>query len=91
MTKHPNYRKAVTPEIRQKIGKMGIVAHKTRFLRCVDEPGLHRAVCACGWSIQGELEHVQPRATTHNLDGELPTREPPLRRMGFVSGLPDKD
>lgn len=60
--------------------------HTVRFLRSTTEPGQYRAVCTCGWSIQGERDFVQGRAATHDLD-EL--EEPPLRQEGFVSGLPD--
>ena len=58
--------------------------HVARFYRCTDEPGLYRAVCTCGWSIQGDLETIQARAATHDLD-EI--QEPPLTQEGFVSGL----
>lgn len=60
--------------------------HHVQFYRCADEPGLHRAICTCGWSMQGELETLQARSGSHNLD-EL--KEPPLRQKGFVSGIPD--
>lgn len=59
--------------------------HSCRFFRCIDEPGEYRAVCTCGWSIRGDLEYIQGRAATHDLD-EI--REPPLKTTGFVSGLP---
>lgn len=36
--------------------------HNIRFFRCVDEPGLHRAVCSCGWAMIGDWEHIQSRA-----------------------------
>jgi hypothetical protein len=61
--------------------------HQVRFFRSTDEPGLHKAVCTCGWSMNGDLETLQTRAATHDLDTfELDT-EPPIK--GFVSGLPD--
>lgn len=62
-------------------------AHYIRFLRAVDEPGIYRGVCSCGWSMTGEREEVQARAATHDLD-EQPG-EPPLLHSGFVSGLSD--
>ncbi len=65
-----------------------MTTHTIRFLRSTSEPGEYRAVCTCGWSIGGTLEHIQTRAATHDLD-EI--EEPPLRRAGFVSGLPDKN
>jgi hypothetical protein len=65
-----------------------MTTHITRFYRCPDEPGLFRAVCTCGWSIQGDLKTIQTRAATHDLDE--PVHEAPLKKMGFVSGLPNK-
>ena len=62
--------------------------HSVRFYRCPDEPGLFRAVCTCKWAIQGDLETIQTRAATHDLDE--PVHEAPLKKVGFVSGLQDK-
>ena len=61
--------------------------HIVRFLRSRTEPDECRAVCSCGWSINGTLNYTQERAATHDRD-EI--REPPLRQEGFISGLPDK-
>jgi hypothetical protein len=65
-----------------------MTTHITRFHRCPDEVGMFRAICICGWSIQGDLETIQTRAATHDLD-EL-VHVAPLKQTGFVSGLPDK-
>jgi len=42
--------------------------HIVRFLRSTTEPGTFRAVCTCGWSVEGDLEHVQTAAAAHDLD-----------------------
>ena len=60
--------------------------HVVRFYRYTDEPGESQAICSCGWTIRGDLEYIQGRAATHDLD-EI--REPALKKEGFVSGLPD--
>lgn len=67
-----------------------MTAHHVRFFRSTNEPGLRRAACSCGWSIEGDEDHVRARAATHNLEPR-PARGPPLLREGFVSGLPDRD
>jgi len=60
--------------------------HSVRFYRSTTEPGVYHATCSCGWAMSGDLQELQTRAATHDLD-EI--REPPLRKEGFVSGLPD--
>ena len=58
--------------------------HITRFFRCTDEAGLYRAVCTCGWSVQGDLDYIQGRTATHDLDD---ISEPAEKISGFVSVL----
>jgi len=67
-----------------------VTLHTVRFFRSTDEPNLHRAACTCGWSMNGDLETLQLRAATHDLDEPLTkpklNTERPTKR--FVSGLP---
>lgn len=63
--------------------------HEVRYFACVDEPGEHRAVCACGWSLQGARADIEARAGRHAATGISATRGPRLKCEGFVSGLPD--
>ncbi len=58
--------------------------HSVRFYRSTTEPGVYHAACSCGWTINGDLETIQGRAATHDLD-EI--QEAPLKVKGFVSGL----
>lgn len=62
--------------------------HSVKFYRCLDTAGEHRAVCTCGWSVREDnLEAAQTAASSHNLDEP---KFPPLKVVGFVSGLPDE-
>ena len=65
-----------------------IASHSIRFYRSTTEPGVCHAACSCVWAMNGDLKTIQTRAATHDLDE--PVREALLKKVGFVSGLPDK-
>lgn len=61
-----------------------MTTHHVSFYRNTAEGG-HRAVCTCGWSASGELEYLQGRSATHDLDDLRSNVEP----LTLKSGLPD--
>ena len=69
--------------------------HQVRVFQCVGEPGIYRAVCnTCGWMLMAEQEYTEAEAEKHrgyDQHYRPARREPPLRRAGFVSGLPDRE
>ncbi len=43
--------------------------HEIRFYRNPAD-GMYRAICSCGWTLEGDREDVQAKAATHDLDEE---------------------
>ena len=65
-----------------------MTTHTVRFLRSVDSPGEYRALCTCGWAMQGvSLEEIQGRAATHDLDDFNDHNDPLPAKVAFVTGL----
>ena len=62
--------------------------HTVRFLRSTGDTKEYRALCTCGWAMQGpSLEEIQGRAATHDLDDFKEHNEALLEKVPFVTGL----
>ena len=68
-----------------------MTTHTVRFLRSVSEPKEYRALCTCGWAMQGaSLEEIQGRAATHDLDDFNEHNGPLSEKVPFVTGLSEE-